>query len=79
MAWTSTVTLDADREDCGTVTVVWNAGLSDEMTLGLGRWIVDASSKAAIVAAANAAKAARILQESKEVTLETVLDTALNE
>ena len=78
MAWTSRVTLDADKDDVGSVTVTWNEGLADEMVIGLGRWEVTSTSKPLIVAEAVAKKAAREALAVKETNLETVLDTALN-
>ena len=32
MAWTVTFTPDNDKEDVGSATAVWNAGLADEFT-----------------------------------------------
>ena len=78
MAWTSSVELYPDRDDVGTVTVVWDKGLPDEATFNLGPWVVTAASKALIVAEANARKAAAATKAATEANLETVLDTAMN-
>lgn len=78
MAWASRITLYPDSDDVGTVTVVWNEGLADELTLDLGPWLVSQASKAAIVAAATAKKAAIEAKATKETNLEGILDAALN-
>lgn len=78
MAWSSRITLKPDSDDVGMVTVVWNEGLPDELTLNLGPWRVSHAGKVDIVAAATAKKASLEAKAIKETNLEGILDAALN-
>jgi len=77
MAWTSSVTLDADKENVGHATAIWNAGEEDQFTYSR-RAGVNASEAAAFVAEAHAALIARDAKASREASLTAFLEGLLN-
>ncbi len=77
MAWTATVTLDADKTDVGLVAAIWNAGEADEFTYSR-RATVSAGEAALFVDQAKAALVARNEKASREAPLAATLEGLLN-
>lgn len=75
MAWTATVTLDADKTDVGTATAVWNTGLADQFTYTAR---IKQGQASAFIAAAKAAQSADVTKKSLEATFSASLTTAMN-
>jgi len=78
MAWTGYVTLDADKENVGTATAVWNEGEADEFPYSRRARVTQAEAEA-FAAEAVAARDAREAQTGREATLALTLTTILND
>lgn len=77
MAWTSNVTIDADKNNVGVAAAIWNAGLADEFTY-TRRVSFTLAERNAFVAEAKAALTAYQTRSTQETTFEGQLNTALN-
>lgn len=78
MAWTADVTLDADKDDVGTATAVWNEGKPDEFHHSRRARVTQAEGKA-FAEEAIAARDAREAKTAREANLSGVLTTLLND
>lgn len=72
MAWTASITLDADKTDVGTATSTWNAGEATEFSYSR-RVKVAVSEGKAFAAEAIAARDEAIAKRAREAALETTL------
>lgn len=77
MAWTSEVSLDADKTNVGWVTAIWNAGQATEFRYG-ARVRATMPELNAFVAAAKAALTAHQAKTAQEAIYVTTVTNALN-
>lgn len=78
MGWTGRVLLDADKENVGSATAVWNEGEADECSYSRRARVTQADAEA-FAAEAIAARDAREAQGAREATLAATLTTILND
>jgi len=74
MAWTVSVTLDADKTNVGTASAMWDADGDDEFTYSRRARVTDAEGDA-FVAEAVAARDARAVRRERETELAAILQS----
>lgn len=78
MPWTAEVTLDADKDDVGTATAVWNVGEADEFRYSRRARVTQAEAQA-FAEEAIAARDAHEANAAQEANLSSTLTTILND